>query len=510
MVHYTSEMLSFNPWSENCRSDGETLHTDGMSYQAYYSEVGKAHYTSVQGISSADKGKDLTEVRSPQRKLIPDKVGPESYEQTSLRGIAIKAKRVAKHRFQNLYRCLNAQFLKHCWKDLNKNAASGVDKVTAVAYEENFEANIQDLARRLKAKRYRAKLVRRCYIPKDNGKERPLGIPALEDRLVQLACAKILSAIFESDFVETSYGYRPNRSAREAIEDLQFNLQFGKIGYIVEADIKGFFDHIDHEWLLRMLRERIDDTAFMNLLLKWLKAGILDTDGKILHPESGTPQGGIVSPVLANVYLHFGLDLWFQKRVKPHCNGEAFIVRYADDFICAFRYGDDARRFYRELPKRLKKFNLTVAEEKTKMLRFSRFHPGMQRRLVFLGFETYWMKDSNGVARVEQRTARKKLQGACRRIKEWIKTNRHLKGRAFIVALNRRLRGHYNYYNVPGNLSSLGRFYHWAIKCAFKWLNRRGGKRKSFTWKAFSTAIDRLGIAKPKMDMVNRQHRVFV
>lgn len=258
------------------------------------------------------------------------------------------------------------------------------------------------------------------------------------------------------------------------------------------------------------LRERIDDTAFMNLLLKWLKAGILDTDGKILHPESGTPQGGIVSPVLANVYLHFGLDLWFQKRVKPHCNGEAFILRYADDFICAFRYGDDTRRFYRELPKRLKKFNLTVAEEKTKMLRFSRFHPGMQRCLVFLGFETFWMKDSSGAARVEQRTARKKLQGACKRIKEWIKANQDLKGRAFIEALNRRLRGHYNYYNVPGNLSSLGRFYHWAIKCAFKWLNRRGGKRKSFTWKAYSKAIDRLGIAKPKMDMVNRQHRVFV
>ena len=396
-----------------------------------------------------------------------------------------------------------------CWRDLNKNAASGVDKVTAEAYSENLEANIQALVGKLKAKRYRAKLVRRCYIPKENGKERPLGIPALEDRLLQLACAKILASILESDFLDTSYGYRPNRSAREAIEDLQFNLQFGKYGYVVEADIKGFFDNIDHEWLIRMLRERIDDAAFLGLIRKWLKAGILDTDGKILHPETGTPQGGIISPVLANLYLHFGLDLWFQKRVKAYCKGEAFILRYADDFICAFRYRDEAERFYRELPKRLVKFNLSVAPEKTGMIRFSRFHPGMQRRIVFLGFETYWMTDHNGAAKVEQRTARKKLQSACRRIKEWIKDNRHLKGRTFIEALNRRLRGHYNYYNIPGNLPSLWRFYHWAVECSFKWLNRRGGKRKSFTWKVFNEAISRLGIAKPKMEIVNRQHRVF-
>ena len=428
---------------------------------------------------------------------------------SKLRGIATKAKGSANHRFQDLYRCLNAQFLTCCWKDLNKNAASGVDRITAEAYEENLEANIEALAKRLRQKRYRAKLVRRCYIPKENGKERPLGIPALEDRLLQLACAKILASIFEADFVDTSYGYRPKRSAREAIEDLQFNLQFGKFGYIVEADIKGFFDNIDHDWLLRMLGERIDDVAFLNLIRKWLKAGILDTDGKIIHPESGTPQGGIVSPVLANVYLHFGLDLWFEKRVKALCRGDAFILRYADDFICAFRYRDEAERFYQELPKRLNKFNLEVAPEKTEMRRFSRFHPSMKRRISFLGFETYWMRDSSGAVKVKQRTARKKLQSACRRIKEWIKDNRHLKGRSFIEALNRRLRGHYNYYNIPGNLQSIWRFYFWAVECSFKWLNRRGGKRKSFTWKPFNKAIDLLGIAKPKMQIVNREHRVF-
>jgi len=183
-------------------------------------------------------GKDLTEVRSLQRKLVPDKVGLEQYEQTSLQGIAMKAKESAKHRFQDLYRCLNAKFLMNCWPDLNKDAASGVDEVTAEAYEEELEANIRNLAMRLKEKRYRAKLVRRCYIPKDNGKERPRGIPALEDRLLQLACAKILTSIFESDFVETSYGYRPNRSAKEAIEDLQFNLQFGNLAILSRQIVK--------------------------------------------------------------------------------------------------------------------------------------------------------------------------------------------------------------------------------------------------------------------------------
>ncbi len=217
----------------------------------------------------------------------------------------------------------------------------------------------------------------------------------------------------------------------------------------------------------------------------------------------------MVSPVLANVYLHFYLDLWFEKRVKAHCRGDAFILRYADDFICAFRYRDEAKRFYHELPKRLNKFNLTVASEETEMICFSRFHPGMQRRFNFLGFETYWMKDSNGAVKVKLRSARKKQQGACRRIKEWIKENRHLKVASFIKALNRKLHGHYNYYNVPGNLYSLWRFYRWAEECAFKWLNRRGGKRKSFSWKVFTRAIDRLGIAKPKMVMVTRRHRVF-
>ena len=456
-------------------------------------------------------GKDLTEVRSPQRKLVPDKVGLEQYEPTSLRGIAIKAEADRRHGFQDLYRLLDGPFLYTCWKELNKHAASGVDEVAAEAFEANLAANIQDLVERLKSKRYHAKLVRRCYIPKENGKERPLGIPALEDRLVQLACAKLVSGIFEANFLDNSYGYRPNRGAKDAVNDLRFNLQFGKYGYVVEADIKGYFDHMDHAWLLRMLQERIDDAAFLNLIRKWLRAGILDTDGKVIHPETGIPQGGVVSPVLANVYLHFTLDLWFEKVVKAHCKGDALLLRYADDFVCAFQYRSDARRFFDVLPKRLAKFGLSVAPEKTQLMRFSRFHPSRSRRIVFLGFETYWSHDQNGLVRVTQRTARKKLQSASWSIKGWIKQNRHLKGIEFITALNRRLIGHYNYYSVVGNARSLWRFYGWAVKCAFKWLNRRGGKKRSFGWKVFLSAIERVGACKAKTAHVDEASpRVFL
>ena len=289
---------------------------------------------------------------------------------------------------------------------------------------------------------------------------------------------------------------------------MRFNLQYGKYGYVVEADIKGFFNHMNHDWLLRMLKERIDDAPFLNLIQKWLRAGILETDGKIIHPETGTPQGGIVSPVLANVYLHFALDLWFEKIVKKHCEGDAMIIRYADDFICAFQYQKDAGKFYKALPKRLGKFHLSLAPDKTAMIRFSRFHLSRSRMIIFLGFETYWTKDKQGKPRVMQRTARSRLQGACSRIKAWIKENRHLKGIKFIKALNRRLQGHYNYYSVVGNLRSLWSFYIWSIKCSFKWLNRRGGKRKSFTWAAFAKAIERLGLVKPKLPLATNRHLV--
>jgi len=447
----------------------------------------------------------LTEVRSPQRKLSPDIVGPGKGKQTSLGGIAKKAKDDKQYRFQDLYRLLNAELLIDCYGGMNKAASSGVDGVTWQMYGENLHANVEALVERLKTKGYRARLVRRQYIPKEKGKKRPLGIPVIEDRLLQTACARILSAIYEQGFLGFSYGYRPGLDAGVAVQHLTFDLQYGSYGYVVEADIKGFFNHMNHDWLLKMLGQRIDDRPFLDLIHKWLKAGILDTDGRILHPDTGTPQGGVVSPVLANVYLHYALDLWFEKVVKIRCRGEALMCRYADDWVCAFRFKSDADWFYRELPERLAKFELETAPDKTRTLRFSRFHPSMKRRFTFLGFEFFWKEDRKGVPRVTRRTSRKKLQGACKRIKEWIKLNRHMPGKEFFKGLNSRLRGHYNYYGMRGNSHSLQRFFKWAIECTFKWLNRRGGKKKSFTWTRFSEILGLVRIVRPRITEVKRR-----
>ena len=438
---------------------------------------------------------------------MPDNAGLENHKPTSLEGIALTASLNKDHRFRNLYRELTPELLLSAWMTINKDAASGVDKITAEDYQEHLLKNIQHLAQRLKEKRYKAKLVRRTYIPKDNGKERPLGIPALEDKIVQRAVTMVLNAIYEQDFLDVSYGYRSGQSVKVAVGDLTFQLQFGTFGYVVEADIQGFFDNLDHEWLLTMLALRIDDTAFLHLIRKWLKAGILEPDGTIGQPETGTPQGGIVSPVLANVYLHYALDLWFDRVVKRACKGEAIMCRYADDWGCAFRYKRDAERFYAVLPKRLQRFNLAVEPSKTQILRFSRFHPGRERRFSFLGFEFFWFPDRKGTPRVMRRTARKKFRAALKRMKEWIRLNRHTSKGWFFKILNAKLRGHYQYYGVRGNARSLWKFYDEVMKMVFKWLNRRS-HRKSYHWEAFKRLLSRIGLTKPRITESKRLHRV--
>lgn len=423
----------------------------------------------------------MTEVRSPQRQLIPDAEDWEYYELTSLRGIAYKAKTKADYRFRDLSRCLNKTLLSYCFGKLNSKAASGVDRVTYHGYKEDVVANIEKLIERLKRGGYRAKLVKRKHIPAGSGKTRPLGIPVLEDKLVQTAVSLILRAIYEQDFHAFSYGYRPRRSARQATDDLVVRMQFGRFGYVVEADIKGFFNHIDHDKLLAMLAQRIDDKRFLRLIIKWLKAGILEEDNSIEYPEQGTPQGGSISAMLANIYLHHVIDEWFEKVVKPHCRGDAIICRYADDFVCAFQYAEDAERFYAVLPRRLLKYNLAVAKEKTGIVRFSRFHPGRKNRFNFLSFEFYWDSDKQGKPRLFRRTGRKRLQSAKRTLTQFIKVNRHMKTSLLLAILVKKLQGHYNYFGVVGNLASLYAVQKRVMERLHKWLNRRSGRR-SFTW----------------------------
>ena len=431
--------------------------------------------------------------------------------QTSLRGISNRAAKDKEHRFGNLYGLLDENFLKWCFWQLKRDAAPGVDQVDFYEYRENLDENIANLVKRLKQKNYRAKLVRRQYIPKLNGKLRPLGIPATDDKVLQFAVAKILEAIYEEDFLDVSYGYRPGIGPQDAVRDLTRKLQFGRFSHIVEADIKSFFDKIDHNWMIRMLEERINDRAFLRLIQKWLKAGILDTSGEVIHPATGTPQGGIVSPILANVYLHYALDLWFEKRIKRECNGEALIIRYADDFVCAFQYQQDAELFYQQLNERLGKFGLEVSPEKTRILPFSRSMLKQSETFDFLGFEFRRALSRKLKPIIKRRTSRKKLRASIAAFTEWIKTNRNKKISKLMRTLTAKYRGYWNYYGVIGNYGSLKTFYYRTVRILFKWLNRRS-QRLSYNWAGFQDLLKQFLIPAPKITekYPSKQLKLFV
>lgn len=427
--------------------------------------------------------------------------------QTSLRGIARKAKQDKNHKFGNLYGMLNKAALYQAWRDLNKNAASGIDRETAKEFAENLDTNLDALLEELKSKRYRAKLVKRVYIPKGNGKTRPLGLPALRDKIVQRAVANILEAIYEQDFLRCSYGYRPGVGAQKAAKDLNKELM-GKYGYIVEADIKGFFDNIDHNCLIEMLKQRIKDGALLGLIKKWLKAGVLDTDGKVIDPLTGCPQGSVISPILANIYLHYVLDKWFEEDIKPRLESDAYIIRFADDFVCAFRYKVDAERYYRVLGKRMGKYGLELAMEKTKIINFSRFRIHENTSFEFLGFEYRWGISRKGKAVIVMRTSRKKLRKSIESFTQWCRENRHKRIREIVEALNLKFRGYFNYYGVIGNSRGINEFYSRAIMILYKWLNRRSQKR-SFTWQEFHSKMKWYGLIKPRVvDTLDKQLRI--
>lgn len=418
--------------------------------------------------------------------------------QTSLREIANKAEREKKYRFQNLYTMLNEMNLLDSWQYMNKSASYGIDKVSSKEYESNLFENVKELLAKLKRKGYRAKLVKRKYIQKTNGKMRPLGIPATEDKLLQVAVSRILNAIYEQDFLPYSFGYRAGKDAKTAIKELHYQLQYGWFGYVVEADIKGFFENIDHNWLIRMLEERINDRAFIGLIRKWLKAGIMEPEGKVIHPATGTPQGGVVSPVLANIYLHYVLDLWFEKKIKRECEGRVYLCRYADDFVCLFQLSRDAEKLYRELPRRLGKFGLQLSEEKTRTIRFSKHRIEENNRFDFLGFEFIWGIGKMGKPQIKRRTSKEKYRKSLANFKEWCKANRNLKIRELIAKLNKKLRGYYGYYGIIGNSKMLRKFYRNVERILKKWLNRRS-QRKSYSWKGFAGMLKWYPLLEPRI-----------
>lgn len=418
--------------------------------------------------------------------------------QTSLLAIATKAQEKKELRFFNLYRLIDETLLLNCWRDIRKNAASGVDRVSAKEYGENLIENIRDLVDRLKRKSYRARLVRRHWIPKPDGRQRPLGIPVVEDKLLQLAVTRILEAIYEQDFLRCSYGYRPKKGALDAVDKLTVKLQFGNYNVVVEADIQGFFDNLDQEALVEMLSRRIGDRELLRLIRKWLKAGVLDTDGRVTHPLTGTPQGGIVSPILANVYLHYVLDVWFQEVVKWHTTGEACLIRYADDFVCAFENQDEAQHFFGALEHRLEKFGLQLAAAKSRVISFNRNGEPGQTRFDFLGFEFRWGKDRDGKPHLKRRTSRKKLRNSLLNFTQWCKQSRHVPLRELFSSLNLKLCGYYNYYGVVGNSGGLKEFFNEAMGTLWKWLNRRS-QRRSFTRQGFDGLLEHFHVPRPQI-----------
>lgn len=409
--------------------------------------------------------------------------------ETKLARIAQVARENPKEMFTSLVHLINAESLMQSHKAMSGQKAAGVDKVTKAEYEANLQENVQNLVSRMKQQSYKPQPVRRSYIPKaGTSKMRPLGIPSYEDKLVQSVMARILNAIYEADFLNCSYGFRPGRGCHDALRELTHIIETKRVNFIVDADIKGFFDHVSHEWLLKFLALRIGDPNMLRLITRFLKAGVMEA-GRVTASPEGTPQGGIISPILANVYLHYVLDLWFQKRVKRQSRGEAYLIRYADDFVCCFQYEEDARAFYTDLVERLRQFNLEVAEEKTRIIAFgkraeSNGDDDGPNTFDFLGFTHYGGESRHGKYRVKRRTSRKKFRASLLRVKDWLRKNRCKPVKRLMLELNRKLIGYYRYYGVTDNYRMLARFLLQVKRLLFKWLNRRSQKQ-SFDWKYF-------------------------
>jgi group II intron reverse transcriptase/maturase len=378
--------------------------------------------------------------------------------------------------------------LEQSYRELNKDAAPGVDGVTYSEYGKDLQRNLLNLEQRLKNKRYHAKLVRRTYIPKPTSGQRPLGIPALEDKIVQNLARRILEALFEPLFLDCSYAYRPGRSAREAAQVLQEQLRYTYV-WVVEADIKSFFDSLNHDLLVEMLRKRINDEAFIRLIQKWLRAGVLHKDGSVEARQCGSPQGGVISPVLANIYLHFTLDRWFESDVRKKSGGEALLVRYADDFVTAFRYHRDAARFLRRLRRRMAKCSLSLAEKKTRKLQFNRFKKAQSCTFTFLGFVYRRIVTRRGYDTVSIRTDRKRQRRIVKQFSDWCRTHRNKRMWCIMGMVKAKLRGIREYYGVTGNSNSLRELNLLFRRTLYRWLNRRS-ERRSYNWTTFGRVWD--------------------
>lgn len=427
---------------------------------------------------------------------------------TKLERIAKLAREAPEMAFTTLAHHIDIGWLREAYRRTRKDGATGVDGQTAEEYAANLEENLRSLLERAKSGTYRAPPVRRVHIPKGDGSQtRPIGIPAFEDKVLQRAVAMVLEAVYEQDFLDCSYGFRPGRSAHQALEILQRETVCMAGGWVLEVDIRKFFDTLDHGHLLEILRRRVRDGVLLRLVSKWLHAGVLE-NGELSHPEAGTPQGGVISPLLANVYLHEVLDSWFERDVKPRLRGGALLVRYADDAALVFSREDDARRVMEVLPKRFGKYGLALHPEKTRLVEFRRpdrrppsgtgGSGGRPGTFDLLGFTHYWGLSRKGRWVVKRKTARDRFSRSLKRVADWCRQNRHRPVRDQRQALARKLLGHFGYFGITGNYEALHRFREGVRRAWRKWLDRRSNRAR-MSWDKMSKLLRRYPLPQPRI-----------
>lgn len=407
--------------------------------------------------------------------------------------------------FTSLYHLINCEMLRDCHNKMDGTKAVGVDGITKEEYEKNLEDNLKDLQERLKRKAYKPKPARRVEIPKDNGKTRPLSIYCYEDKLVQEALKRILEAVFEPHFYDEMMGFRQNRGCHMALRKLNVMIEKNATNYILDADVKGFFDHIDHEWAVKFIGAKIKDPNILRLVRKMLKAGIME-DFQYEETEEGSGQGSVCSPVIANIYMHYVLVWWFKDKIQPNLQGFSGVVVYADDFVCCFQYKAEAEQFYKRLSRRMENFGLELEESKSRLIEFGRYaeenrrHRGERKpdTFTFLGFTHYCSRSKSGNFRVKRKTSKKKFAKKCKEVHRLISSIRHWTLRLIIAKLNQILVGYYHYYGITDNFRAIDSFRYRVERSLFYWLNRRSQK-VSYTWKAFYDMLKVYPLARPQI-----------